>query len=78
MTSDNRQKKSIIDFFWRLSDVLECSANTSCHLAVSNLGWNYRNAMLALLHFRSLQWLHLQAVAQYGHGQNVLIPLTRP
>ena len=32
--------------------------------------------MLAPLHYGSLPRLHLQAVAHYGHGGNVLIPLT--
>ena len=35
-----------------------------------------KRIMLALLHYRSLPRLHLQAVAHYGHRGNVLIPLT--
>lgn len=32
--------------------------------------------MLAPLHYRSLPRLHVQAVAHYSHGRNVLIPFT--
>ena len=32
--------------------------------------------MLAPVHYRGLQRLHLQVVAQYDHGRKVIIPLT--
>ena len=31
----------LLTFLWWLLDVLECSATTSCHRGVSNLGLNY-------------------------------------
>ena len=36
-----QSRETLLSFFWRLSDVLECSANTSRHQEASNFGLNY-------------------------------------